>query len=177
MAEEDAEIAVLRQLQAGHDYLAENDGANSVVEGSTEDNNHEEQKVEDAQSTRVISPSSVPTVTVAGEESRSSSIASSRKPKIVGGFLADDSDEEGQAPTPSPLRNSVAPAENGTNGDSTTGAVIAPSVTSASSNVQAPPTASAPKARLPHDKVGILEDRIVSVSPTGNLLGDWIIRF
>jgi cleavage stimulation factor subunit 3 len=186
MAEEDTDIAVLRQLQAGQDMMSENDGANGTegkVSITEEDNNHqEEQKVEDDQSLRVISPSStsVPAVAVAEDESRASSVASSRRPRTVGGFLADDSDDEDQTastslqvpPTqnrilsPSPLQNSIAPA--GSNGDSTTGVVNAPPVTSTgtSSHVQASPlavTAAAPKARLPHDKVGILEDRIVSV--------------
>lgn len=180
-------------LQVGQrNTESESEGANGAAE--SDPSNTENNNLEDDQSLRVFSPSSstpVPTVAVAGEESRSSSRASSRRPRTVGGFIADDSDEEDQATpapaslqvpatqnrtiSPSPLQNSVTSTDTGVPGDSTSvlGSVIAPPVTSTgvSPIVQAPTGAQAAaaavplsvtKARLPHDKVGILEDRIVS---------------
>ena len=214
MAEEDAEIALLRQLQAGQENMAwDNNGASeaSSEPSNTEDKNQEEKKQSDeAQVQRAISPSGsviavsdgdsydpsslpslhIPALIIAGDEqSRSSSRASSRKRKVVGGFLADDSDDEETATpsapglqvsgavttnrtlSPSPLQTSLqeedviaSPAEPG---NSNTGAIppIASSVT-----VPAPPTSAItqPKARLPHDKIGILEDRIAE-DPRGDI--------
>jgi len=212
--EEDAEIALLRQLQSGQENegwvnngMREEDGEAS----NTEDKNQEEKKhtVEDAQVLRAISPSDsttavsdggsydpssilplpVPAVTVAGDEqSRSSSRASSRRPRVVGGFLADDSDEEeenstpgpsglqiaGSVPanrtiSPSPLQTSItqqdiaSPAEQG-NLTTNVSAPIASSVTVPASSL---PAVNVPKARLPHDKIGILEDRIAE-DPRGD---------
>lgn len=131
--------------------------------------------------------------------SRSSSRSSTRKPKTVGGFIAEDSDEEDDASTPginstnlqlpqsntpnraispSPLHKSIVqedveatqlpqvdtqpkpqalPAVNLPINPSvaTMPAVVAP--------VSQAPTVNAhalPRTRLPHDKIGILEDRI-----------------
>ena len=186
MAEEDPELALLK---AGQENLWENDGANGVEESeqpsNTEDINEEEkQTVADDQFQRAISPSgsgAVPdtlAVPIAGEEqSRSSSRASSRKPRVIGGFLADDSDEE-QESTPAqagannlqvaetPNRTiSPSPLQNVTNSE-TTGTVPASALpvnmqtsvpVPSSTAVQSVPL---PKARLPNDRVGILEDRI-----------------
>ena len=105
MAEEDAEIALLHQLQAGQESGSwENDGAGaeeSTLPSNTELNNEhvKRETVADDQVLRALSPSgagaasdggdydpssvtSQPTVAVAGEEaSRSSSRASTRKRK------------------------------------------------------------------------------------------------
>lgn len=238
MAEEDPEIALLHRLQAGQESVAwGTDGANGTAEGeipsNTEDNNEQvkKQTVADDEVLRAFSPSASDAVsddgdydpssitpilapTIAGEEqSPSSSRASSRKPKTVGGFLADDSDEEtdgsdsvqistGLQPaapntlnrkiSPSPLQVSVTPGDlqsptleqddsNISAGSSTTPSVsqtvagAAPSTqvpTTQAPMSAAPPTSvqstSAPKARLPHDKTGILEDRIKE-DPRGDL--------
>jgi cleavage stimulation factor subunit 3 len=235
MAEEDAEIALLHQMQmqAGQENGWGDDGANEASRGdlpsNTEHNKQEvkRENVADDQVLRALSPSatgavsdggdydpdsvlSVPAITVAGQEdSRSSSRASTRKPKTVGGFIADDSDEEYDAPTsvqalsglqattsitshrtvsPSPLQNSVSQQEMlglaQNQGDSkatqssyslpvnpsaaevpSVQAPAAPVLTSAGTSIQG---VSVPKARLPHDKTGILEDRIKE-DPRGDL--------
>lgn len=238
MAEEDAEIALLHQLQAGQESVAwGTDGENGAAEGelpsNTEDNNEQDKKrtVADDQVLRAFPPSgsgavsdggdhnpssvtSVPAVTIAGEEqSRSSSRSSSRKPKTVGGFLADDSDEESDESTPvqistgpqqaapstvkrtispSPLQVSVTPRDLQSpiqnQDDSHSGALssntlsVNSSVAGVTPSLQAPTTqtltsaapstsvqsTSAPKARLPHDRTGILEDRIKE-DPRGDI--------
>lgn len=119
MAEEDAEIALLHQLQAGQEATAWGVGGDGATEGelpsNTEDNNEhvKNDSVTDDPSLRALSHSDaagvsengvyapvpvapVPAVTMIAEQdqSRSSSQTSMRKPKTVGGFLADDSDEE-----------------------------------------------------------------------------------
>ncbi|KAF8860681.1 hypothetical protein BDZ45DRAFT_587955 [Acephala macrosclerotiorum] len=234
MAEEDPEIALLRQLQAGQDNGAWENGTTEATEGesssNTENIKQEEVKrenVADDQVLRALSPSgvgtvsdggdydpssvtSLPAITIAGQEgSRSSSRASARKPRTVGGFIADDSDEEYdtstpvqasaglQAPasqtlnraiSPSPLQTSVSQQDlqsQPTNqGDSEAAqssyalpvnpsAARVPSVQAPAAQVlnsAVPPTqgASVAKARLPHDKTGILEDRIKE-DPRGDL--------
>jgi cleavage stimulation factor subunit 3 len=238
MAEEDAEIALLHRLQAGQESVAwGTDGADGNVEGvtpsNTEDKNDQvkKQTVADDEVLRAFSPlgsgavsddgdydpssiTPLPAATIAVEEqSRSSSRASSRKPKTVGGFLADDSDEEtddsssvqistGLQPaahntlnrtiSPSPLQVSVTPGDLRSpiqdQADPQAGALspsafsVNPNVAGVTPSLQAPPTqtfmsatppasvqsASAPKARLPHDKTGILEDRIKE-DPRGDL--------
>jgi cleavage stimulation factor subunit 3 len=233
MAEEDAEIALLRQLQAGQENGTwADDDTNGAGEGeapsNTEHNNQEEVKretVADDQVLRALSPSgagavsdsgeydpsavSLPAITIADQEdSRSSSRASARKPKTVGGFIADDSDEEydtstpqpstsllvqtsnasNRAISPSPLQNYVSqqdvPSTLENQGDSEAmqpsselsvnlSAAVVPSVqapttqvlTSASLPVQG---VSLPKARLPNDTIGILEDRIKE-DPRGDM--------
>ncbi|TVY80631.1 mRNA 3'-end-processing protein rna14 [Lachnellula suecica] len=233
MAGEDAEIALLRQMQAGQDSVAwEGDGANGVAEGeqpsNTEHNNQEVKKeaIADDQVLRALSPSgagadsdgeydpssvtSIPAVAIAGDEgSRSSSRASVRKRKTVGGFIADDSDEDTDASTPgqtstnllqppssnlpkrapSPLQTSVSQQDlQGTpenQGDSMAApnsshvlsvnpssaglpsvqASAAQVLTSAGTSAQA---VAVPKARLPNDRTGILEDRIKE-DPRGEL--------
>jgi cleavage stimulation factor subunit 3 len=237
MAEEDAEIALLHSMQAGQDSVAwESDGANGDAEGelpsNTEHNNHQVKKeaVADDQVLRALSPSgagavsdggeydpssvtSLPAVAIAGEDgSRSSSRASTRKRKTVGGFIADDSDEEtdssaGQASTsllqpptsnvpkraPSPLQTSVTQQDlQGTpenQGDSTavpqSSHTLSVNPSSAGlPSVQAPATQvltsagtsaqgfSVPKARLPNDRTGILEDKIKE-DPRG-ALDSWL---
>ncbi|KAH8592293.1 hypothetical protein B0O99DRAFT_663245 [Bisporella sp. PMI_857] len=209
----DNEIARLHQLQSGQENMAwDNDGAGEA-EGQSSNtefiNQENKTTVEDAQVLRSISPSGsttavsdggsydpssitslqVPAVNVAADElSRSSSRSSLRKPKVVGGFLADDSDEEEvstpspsalQVPgsnttnrtiSPSPLQSSVsqqditAPTKQG---NPNTGALqpAASSVTVPAPSVSA---VNVPKARLPHDKIGILEDRIAE-DPKGDL--------
>lgn len=235
MAEEDAEIAFLHQMQmqAGQNGAWGGSGADEAskeeIPSNTELNNEQvikEENVADDQVLRALSPtasgaesesgdydpaaaiSAVPAITLAGlEESRSSSRASTRKPKTIGGFLADDSsDEEGDPSTPaqtqsglptasntphraispSPLQNSVpqqetqVPAQN--QGDSAAQSSFTLPVTSSTaqvSSLQAPvapaltstghaQAVSVPKARLPHDKTGILEDRIKE-DPRGDM--------
>ena len=230
MAEEDAEIALLHQLQAGQENGSwEDDGANGAAEGEsdTEHMNQQEVKRENDQVLRALSPSSVgavsdggdydpssvtslPAITIAGEPgSRSSSQASSRKPKTVGGFIADESDEEDNSSTslqtstglrapvadtinrtlsPSPLQISVSqqdlqsPPENQADSKvaqslyslpvnpSTAGVPSAQGPTSQVLNSAGPSVqgVSLPKARLPHDRTGILEDRIKQ-DPRGDL--------
>ena len=227
MAEEDAEIALLHQMQAGQENLAWADsGENGVAGGelpsNTENNNEQvmkEDSVADDQVLRALSPSSavalsdggdydpssitsIPAVTVAGQEddSRSSSRASSRKPKTVGGFIADDSDDEEydastpvqttcrlasstlkRAISPSPLQNSISLHDLQNQADSkvdphpivpvnsSIAAGSAPDQFSAHVRTMAIPTAAAlPKARLPNDRTGILEDRIKE-DPRGDL--------
>ena len=135
----------------------------------------------------------------AANASRSSSRSSSRKPKTVGGFIADDSDDEDEAtpdPTtstlhipatttpnraisPSPLHKFITQEDMDQSQEretvkselldlpvnlsvasipSMTAPVVQPHVT----------VAAQPKARLPHDKLGILEDRIKE-DPRGDL--------
>lgn len=227
MAEEDPEIALLHQLQAGQEAVAwGNDGANGTEQlpSNTEDNHQDKKQVADDQFQRAFSPSgsgavsdggdydpssvtSIPAVAMASEEqSRSSSRASTRKPKVIGGFIADDSDEDDESSTqvqnstglqvptsntsnrpisPSPLQSSVSqqdlqtPTEN--QNDSNIGSFpssalpVNPSLPGVNSSVQAPSTttpsvqsASIPKARLPHDRMGILEDRIKD-DPKGDI--------
>jgi cleavage stimulation factor subunit 3 len=233
MAEEDAEIALLHQLQAGQENGTwADDDAKGAVEGEppsiTEHNNQQEVKrenVADDQVLRALSPSGagaipsggdhdpsvilLPAITIAEQEgSRSSSRASTRKPKTVGGFIADDSDEEydtstpqpstnlqvqasntpNRAISPSPLQNSVSqqdvPSTSVNQGDSemmqeSSELSVNPS-SAAVSSVQAPATQvltsaglpaqviSLPKARLPQDKIGILEDRVKG-DPRGDM--------
>lgn len=235
MGEEDAEIALLQhQMQAGQDGMAwEDEGANGVAEGEqpsntehTNDQDVKRENVADDQVLRALSSSgsaaesdggdydpaslsTLPAITVAGQvESRSSSRGSTRKPKTVGGFIADDSDEEYDAATPvqavgglqpaatnsssralspSPLHNSVTPQDMPTTpedqGDSkasqssynlpmntsVTGATSVPAPAAQVLTSAAPAQdVSLPKARLPHDRVGILEDRIKE-DPRGDL--------
>lgn len=237
MAEEDAEIALLHQMQAGQNSMAwEDEGANGAAEGEqladTEHTNDQEVKrenVADDQVLRALSPSgsvaesdggeydpetlsTVPAITVAAQvDSRSSSRASIRKPKTVGGFIADDSDEDddAEAPlqeargllpetangssraiSPSPLHNSITPQDLPTipenQGDSTAaqssynlpvntnGATTSVPALSAQVLTSAAPAqdVSPPKARLPQDRIGILEDRIKE-DPRGDLDG-WL---
>jgi len=233
MSEEDAEIALLHQLQAGQENGSwEDSGANGAAEGELPSNiehNNEDVKREPVADDQVLSralshteagavpdggeydPSSVayvPTITIAGDNtSRSSSRASTRKPKTVGGFIADDSDEEydmttpeqtglqaansnnpNRAISPSPLQNSVSQQdlqstpENQGDSMATHPAITLPVNPSAAEvpSVHAPaaqvltsagpsvPGISVPKARLPHDRTGILEDRIKE-DPRGDL--------
>jgi cleavage stimulation factor subunit 3 len=240
MAEEDAEIALLHQLQAGQDSMAwENGGADEVAEGELPSNTEHEhnnqvkkEAVADDQVLRALSPSgagavpddgdeydpssvtSLPAVAIADEEgSRSSSRASTRKPKTVGGFIADDSDEDSDTSTPgqasasllqppasnnskrapSPLQTSVSHQDlQGTpenQGDSTatphSSHTLSVNPSSAGlPSVQAPATqvltsagtssqnVPAPKARLPNDRTGILEDKIKE-DPRG-ALDSWL---
>ncbi|KAG4436132.1 hypothetical protein IFR05_008375 [Cadophora sp. M221] len=235
MGEEDAEIALLQQqMQAGQDGMGwDEEGANGVAEGEqpsntehTNDQDVKRENVADDQVLRALSPSgsaaesddgdydpaslsTLPAITVAGQvESRSSSRGSTRKPKTVGGFIADDSDEEYDAATPvqavgglqpaaansssralspSPLHNSVTPQDVPTTpedqGDSkaaqssynlpvntsVTGATSVPAPAAQVLTSAAPAQdVSLPKARLPHDRIGILEDRIKE-DPRGDL--------
>jgi cleavage stimulation factor subunit 3 len=224
MAGEDAEIALLHKMQADQENMAQEvGGANGAADGeqpfTTENINNQEKKeiVTDDQVLRVLSPSapgtvfgggdlsslsSVPAVTVSGQDgSRSSSRASIRKVKTVGGFIPDDSEEEYDAATPefttslqpsasntpsraiapSPLHNSATQAElnKASQNVSTMGISntlsVNPSIAGVTPSVQASqvlnstvPAASLPKARLPQDKVGILEDRIQD-DPRGDI--------
>lgn len=221
MAEEDAEIALLHQLQAGQENGGWVDGGtkeSAQGENSNTELNSDQVKREsntDDQVLRTISPSgagvyddedgdydpssisSIPAISVIEQDdSRSSSQASARKPKTVGGFIADDSDEEYEAalPTiscaglqpsashtlnhpipPSPLQNHVSQQEfqafSKNQSDSNTeklplpvnssGAGNSPlNVTGTLTSTVSPAGLSIPKARLPNDRTGILEDRI-----------------
>ena len=214
MAEADAEIALLHKMQEEQANKAHGEGgANGAANGeqpfTTENTIKQEKKetVTDDVVLRALSPSagdpslsSVPTVTVSGQEgSRSSSRASIRKPKTVGGFIADDSDEEYDATTPepttslqpsavntpnraiapSPLHTSVSQAdvtqEDQAMVASTSNTLsVNPSIAGVTPSVQAPlqvlnsAATPVPKARLPQDKVGILEDRIQE-DPRGDI--------
>lgn len=221
MTEEDAEIALLHQMQAGQDSVAwDDEGTNGASESErpsntehTNDQAVKRENVADDQVLRALSPaasvvasdgghydpasiSAFPAVANAGEEtSRSSSRGSSRKPKTVGGFIADDSDEEYDAAaapvqadalqpsatpngavSPSSLHKSMTsqdlPIKPEDQGDST---VAQPSHPPVNSNVAGPTSVpvpaqvvSLPKARLPHDRIGILEDRIKE-DPRGDI--------
>jgi cleavage stimulation factor subunit 3 len=122
MAEEDAEIALLHSMQAGQESWDEGTPGAAEAEGevpaSTEDSDQQQVKEEpfadDNTGASHFAPSSSdsamnattglsnPAIAAAinsNPESRSSSRASMRKPKTVGGFIADDSDEE-DGPTP-----------------------------------------------------------------------------
>ena len=218
MAEED-EIALLHKMQAGLENVAgEDGGAHGAADGelpSTTENINKQEKKENVavdQVLRALSPSasgavsgggdySVPAVTVSGQDdSRSSSRASTRKPKKVGGFIADDSDEEYDAATPeittslqpsvsntpnrtiapSPLQNSVSQGDlktenqNGPNIGASNTFSVNPSIGGVTPSVQhqlqvlTSAAPSVPKARLPHDKVGIMEDRIKE-DPRGDI--------
>lgn len=233
MAEEDAEIALLHQMQADQENGSwEDDGTNGAAQGELPSNTEhiqdiKKETVADDQVLRALSPSaagaasddgdydpasvtSLPAINIAGQEgSRSSSRASTRKPKTVGGFIADDSDEEYEAATapsqpsglqppasntpnrsisPSPLQNSVSqqdvqsPPENRGDSKAAKPSYTLPVNPSAPGvpSVQAPASqvltsaglsaqgVSVPKARLPHDTTGILEDRIKE-DPRGDM--------
>ncbi|KAI6245014.1 mRNA 3'-end-processing protein RNA14 [Erysiphe necator] len=219
MSEEDAEIALLHQLQARQengDYGNEDtNGTNEIDDSSStlnSDQINKKLKMDDGTVSSMIpstgnddfhdedgdyDPSSIPTITPIAEinqtEPRPSSQASNRKPKTVGGFIADDSDEEYEAALPSVPINELQPSSNMPNqlelqhqnkappqaiqGSSKSRSEKKPeklpmnisSNTAGSSSLtgnSTPVTAAAqsglsvPKARLPNDRTGILEDRI-----------------
>jgi len=240
MAEEDAEIALLHQMQAGQESVAWDDGAYEparvVISSNTENSDQVKQNFSDDQASRALSPSvtgvspdddtydplSPPplpaaVLTPALLDSRSSSRASARRPKTIGSFIADDSDDEDEAspqntmaaapsisrtllypPTGdgpsqplsrSPLHISSTSKEHGSTSVQNNPAAFPPASDQASlvdlvdkhkaQNISIPkpsPVSSSvpaaglnvPKARLPHDRVGILEDRIKE-DPRGDL--------
>lgn len=227
MAEEDADIALLHQFQAGQEAAAWEDGDNGIAEGdlpsNTEDNNEhvKQDSVIDAQVSRALSPSgaaasaagddydpssvtSLPAMVTEQDSTRPSSQTSVRKPKTVGGFIADDSDEENDESTPintghlqlpasddpkrspSPLQNSITqqevPIKMENQVDSKPEALSSVPNSMNPSNVGTPieqsvqvpipvgasQNTSVPKARLPHDKIGMLEDR-VKEDPRGDM--------
>jgi cleavage stimulation factor subunit 3 len=239
MAEEDAEIALLHQMQAGQENVSWDDSRDDPIKGvisSNTENSDQEVKEEnflDDQALRALSPSvtgvdddaynpsSPPlpaaVLTPALLDSRSSSRASARKPKTIGGFLADDSDEEDLQPPPktstialstlqpllqprsgdgptrsvsrSPLHISSTPMQQQDSADAQSALAVdskSPDDASIGENVdhkaaqnasvQTAPSQSSslpsghivPKARLPHDRVGILEDRIAE-DPRGDV--------
>lgn len=229
--EDDAEIALLHsmQQQAAWDGVGEaGDGADDAGDAEIPTNSDQEEKepfVADPV-LRAVSPdgdsydplsNSLPAHVSGEAESRSSSSASARKPKTIGGFADDDSDDEEpqitisnlQVPptrsiSRSPLHMSATPEAANTSSvtDSIVAAVRgtsntdsdynpppaqvlaqrapdqAASVSATSTAPYAPITSSiiderstavhVPKARLPHDRVGILEDRIAE-DPRGDL--------
>jgi len=222
MAEEDAEIALLHQMQAGQESGAWDDGTDGGADGELPSNTEhsdedlKEENYADDQVLHAVSPSVTgvsvdnglvdtvftplpAAVTAASQiDSRSSSRASARKSKTMGGFVADSSDSEEETPASnspsagllhppnadgpsrsfsrSPLQQSstigipsvarsimgastdyASPINAGDNGD------IRSQTTSTQPTlpVAPPPTGVIGlKARLPHDKVGIFEDRI-----------------
>ncbi|OBT56818.1 hypothetical protein VE04_04371 [Pseudogymnoascus sp. 24MN13] len=230
MAEDDAEIALLHQMQSGQESVSWGQGADDTEEdvGATNTENsdqpvkEEEKDFSDDQVLRALSPSDalsdgeeynpesanpVPSHTTTslagtGPPSRASP---ARKPKTIGGFLADDSDDEDdveiatskstallQPPTSGPTRSvsrsplhlEAVPQDSAAqtpvptletpnplgDGERTSaGASNQTSTPNASATVTAPIAGtSLPKARLPHDRVGILEDRIKE-DPRGDL--------
>lgn len=209
MAEEDAEIAMLHQMQAGQDNEPWGEDAEEVVENELPEdteNSDEQVKTEsiaDDQALRAVSPSitgvlvddgapttltSLPPAVMAlagsQQQSRSSSRASVRKPKTIAGFVDDDSesDSEGNAvpllhvpatsvtplPISTPQNGSAAqtPVSNELPGISSENKVQVYSSTMAPNG--GPTTALLPKARLPQDIAGILEDRIKQ-DPRGDI--------
>lgn len=242
MAEvDDIALELEHELQAGLEMNTWGEGgANGATEdeqpSNTEHNMEqvvkEEENLADAQVLRALSPDddalsdggeydpssidllAVPAVST--QESRPSSQTSTRKPRTVGGFIADDSDEEEydaatsvQTPpvlleppvsgTPnrstshSPLQNSITQpdmqsssenqVDSGAEMLSSTlhmtyqgaGAISAPLTPAtpaepltATAPIVSAPAASAPRARLPNDTTGILEDRIKE-DPRGDL--------
>ncbi|KAG9232998.1 hypothetical protein BJ875DRAFT_485530 [Amylocarpus encephaloides] len=174
MAEEDADIALLHQLQAGQESGAwGDDGADGVAEGelpsNTEHNNQEVPKevAADDQVLRALSPSGAdavsdggeydpssvtaqPVVAIAGEDaSRSSSRASTRKRKTVGGFLADDSDDDTE---------SAAPAQN-------SAGLLPPPASSALNRVPSPLQASVTQQDLQEISENHSDSKDASIPP------------
>jgi cleavage stimulation factor subunit 3 len=161
MAEEDAEIALLHQMQAGQENIAWGEGAegdeDGVLPSNTENSDQQvkEENFSDDQDLRALSPSitgvspdddtydplSPPPVpaavlTSARIDSRSSSRASARRPRAIGGFLADDSDEDDvDVPTISSLSTklNVQLQSQGANGH---GSAVSPSPLHISSTSQ-----------------------------------------
>jgi cleavage stimulation factor subunit 3 len=230
MAEDDAEIALLHQMQSGQESVSWGQGTDDTEEGvgatNTENSDQpvqeEEKDFSDDQVLRALSPSDalsdgeeynpesanpVPSHTTTslagtGPPSRASP---ARKPKTIGAFLADDSDDEDdveiatskstallQPPTSGPTRSvsrsplhleavpqdSAAqtpvpiletPSALGDGEQTSAGISNQASTSNAAATVTAPIAGtSLPKARLPHDRVGILEDRIKE-DPRGDL--------
>jgi cleavage stimulation factor subunit 3 len=230
MAEEDAEIALLHEMQSGQESVSWGPGTDDTEEGvgatNTENSDQlvkeEDKDFSDDQVLRALSPSAalsdgeeynpesanpVPSHTTTslagtGPPSRASP---ARKPKTIGAFLADDSDDEDdveiatskstsllQPPTSGPTRSvsrsplhleavsqdSAAqtpvpvletPNAQGDGEQTSAGVSDQTSTHNASATATAPIAgASLPKARLPHDRVGILEDRIKE-DPRGDL--------
>jgi cleavage stimulation factor subunit 3 len=233
--EEDAEIAMLHSMQesaaaawggvTGVDAgeAEEHNGGEEEEDGSDGTNSDQEVKKEpnvaepvlraispDGDSYDPLLPHPVPSAVSAAiqiqAESRSSSRASIRKPKTIGGFLADDSDEDDpqislstglQPPTEDPTRSvsrsplhlSATPQDastpQGVTMISTTDSKVAsgqasetnplidseynpPAAQVPSASTTTGQAANIPRARLPHDRVGILEDRIKE-DPRGDL--------
>lgn len=231
MAEEDAEIALLHQMQSGQENVSWGQGtedAGEVVDATNTEHSDqlvkEEKDFSDDQDLRALSPSvaqsdgeeytpqsanpvpshTTPSLAGTGSPSRASP---ARKPKTIGGFLADDSDDEDdvqiatsksnvhlQPPTSGPTRSEsrsplhLEAVSQDTEAQTpvslletrnTLGSGEQTSLNTAVSNQTSTHHASAtlttptigtslPKARLPHDRVGILEDRIKE-DPRGDL--------
>lgn len=223
MAEEDADIALLHQMQSGQENVAWDEGVEDAVGGVDESNTeHSDQLVKEEnhdtddqilratpaalsdggdytpQPDNPMASQATPSL----DNSRSSSRASPRKPKTIGGFLADDSDDEDDVqiatskpaahlqPPParsisrSPLHLEAVPVSQSQTPVPSMGAASVTSAneislaangshhipTSHTAQTAAAPSAgtSLPKARLPHDRVGILEDRIKE-DPRGDM--------
>lgn len=213
-ADEDAEIALLHSMQAGDNEWSagveesegvteEQDGLPAITEYNEAIQEVTQEHISNSGTPMGDSESLPVPTTVSAAESRASSTAP-KKPRTVGGFIADsDSEDEVETPavagklspivteTPaisvpqSPLRASVQPDVPQSN-VSAEGALSAGVVTNlaavipdtGSENVVQPPQTlpvpvpngpvSSSKARLPHDKVGILEDRIKE-DPRGDM--------
>ncbi|KAK6592438.1 cfia complex component, partial [Botrytis cinerea] len=210
MAEEDADIALLHQFQAGQEATAWEDGDNEVAEGdlpsNTEDNNEhvKQDSVKDAQVSRALSPSgaaasaagddydpssvtSLPAVVTEQDSTRPSSQTSNDEstPINTGHLQLPASDDPKRSPSPlqnsitqqevpikmenqvdskpealSSVPNSINPSNVGTPIEQSSVQVPIPVGTSQSTSV--------PRARLPHDKIGMLEDR-VKEDPRGDM--------
>ena len=227
MAGEDEEIALLRQMQAAQGEMARtiNGEARESGDDLPSDTEHtveqvKKEPVADDQVSRAVSQSgaddsdgdydpppvtSLPAVTLKAEaEDLRAESRSPRKPKTVGGFIADDSSEGDDVSTPgsttegllqpistrtrslspSPLQNSVTQQDLQDQVDSKVNATppAAATINGGDATTQLPPAQGAvdppstsavtskalPKARLPHDRIGILEDRIKE-DPRGDL--------
>lgn len=214
MADADAEIALLHSMQAeDNEWNAGAEESEGVTEeqvglpASTEYNEAIQEVTQEPISnsgTPMGDSESLPVpTTVSTTESRASS-AAPKKPRTVGGFIADsDSEDEATMPaapgklsppateTPaisvpqSPSRASVQPDLSQSNvsaeGASSAGVVtnLAAVIPDTGSENVVQPRQTLPipvsngavsfnKARLPHDKVGILEDRIKE-DPRGDM--------
>lgn len=165
MAEEDAEIALLHQMQGNAAWDGDAEGTAHDGEQSTQNSDNEKEENFAAQNQVLRASSDVADVSFLPpqvlEASRSSSRASSaRQPRAVGGFLADDSDDD-EAYVPPPMVVS-----NDSHQPPAAGPVqshVPQPINSATTS-----TVTVPKARLPHDRAGILEDRIKE-DPRGDL--------
>jgi cleavage stimulation factor subunit 3 len=141
MSEEDAEIALLHQMQAEQATEGWGEGGDDQASGEESNTEHnietvKKENVADDHILRAMSSSGAddtatadngdlrssatpqPTISLAVPESRSSSRSSVRKPKTVGGFVADDSDEDEDEDASSSISHPTAlqvPSANATN--------------------------------------------------------------
>lgn len=179
MGEDDAEAAFMLQLQAEKDALAdESDVDGSKLPSDTQQKEDviprpdTDDQVSRAPSLPTAEPdsdedyeppafASVPAVTVAAMPSPP------KKPRIVAGFIHEESDDEDDAPTPGSITSHLQVATNPRNISPSALAheIVVEEPTGGSESVPVPTTITTssqmlPKARLPHDRIGQFEDRI-----------------